>query len=161
MITEVGQTATSLLQRPSASLQHSFTPQKDYRTDSGTGWGGQRGGGGTIGGRRFGVHLHAVKEDVLGLFQVAMLHQGQARPGGLMYAAPLPQAIQDVLLRKVTVQLRQCIKTASLLHSMDMCVKSLSSFSPANFAWHHLVLFCGGLLCYVSGKISCNIRKTD
>ena len=94
---------------------------------------------GTVGGRRLGVDLHAVKEDVLGLLQVAVLHQGQPCPSGLMYAAPLPQAVQDVLLRQVAVQLCQGIETASLLHSRGTCVWSLSSFSPADAAWHSVV----------------------
>ena len=94
---------------------------------------------GTVGRWRLGVDLHAVQEDVLGLFQVAMLHQGQPCPSGLMYAAPLPQAVQDVLLRQVAVQLCQCIETAGLLHSRGTCVWSLSRLSPADIAWHHLV----------------------
>ena len=70
----------------------------------------------TVGRRCFGVNLHAVQEHTLCLLQVSMLHQGQTRPCGLMYTAPFPQAIQDIVLRQVAVQLCQSIKAACLLY---------------------------------------------
>ena len=45
-----------------------------------------------------------------------MLHQGQASPGSLVYTPPLPQAVQNVILRQVAVQLCQRVKAACLLH---------------------------------------------
>lgn len=52
----------------------------------------------TAGGWLTSVELHAVKKHILGLLEVTMLYQGQSCPSGLMYAAPLPQAVQNVLL---------------------------------------------------------------